>query len=93
MYISRVLDQISAASLVINYVVNCMDKRQHCAPLFIDLPKAFDTDHSLLIQRLPPIGLDQAACNWFKNDLTDVTQCVSTDGVRSGFLEIPKGFA
>jgi hypothetical protein len=66
-------------------VVNCMDKRQHCAALFIDLSNAFDTvDHSLLIQRLSSIGLDQAACNWLINDLTDRTQCESTGGVKSG---------
>ena len=46
---------ISAASLVINDVVNCMDKKQNCAALFIDLAKAFD--HSLLIQRPRPIEL------------------------------------
>jgi hypothetical protein len=70
---------IAVASLVPNYVVNCMYKRQHCASLFIDLLKAFDTvDHSLLIQRLSSIGLDQAPCIWCKNDLTDRTQCVST---------------
>lgn len=60
-----------------------MDKKQHCAALFIDLSKAFDTlDHSLLIQRFSAIGLDQAACNWFKNYLTDRSQCVSTDGFK-----------
>jgi sarcosine oxidase/L-pipecolate oxidase len=69
-------------------VVNCLDKRQHCAALFIDLSKAFDTVvHSLLIQKLASIGLDQAACNWCENHLTDV----STDGVKSGFLETVKG--
>jgi hypothetical protein len=61
-------------------------------PIFIDLSNAFNTvDHSLQIQRLFSIGLDQAACNWFRNDLTDITQRVSTDGVKSGFLDITKG--
>jgi hypothetical protein len=95
MYNSWVLDQVivlSAASLVINDVVTCMDKRQHCAALFIDLSKASDNvDHSLLIQRLSSIRLDHAACNWFKNYLTDRTQCVSTYGVKLGFLDITKG--
>lgn len=71
---------LSAASLVINEVVNCMNKRKHCAAVFIDLSKAFDTvDNSLLIQRFSSIGLDQTENHWFKNYLTDRTQCVSTD--------------
>jgi hypothetical protein len=59
----------------------------------IALPsKAFDTvDNSRLIQRLSSIGLDQAARNRFKNDFTDRTQCIATDGVNSGFLNITKG--
>lgn len=41
---------ISAVSMVIHYVLNCMDKRQHCAALFFDLPKAIVTvDLSLQI--------------------------------------------
>lgn len=48
---------ISTAYLVIHYVVNCMDKRQHYAALFIDLSKAFDTvDHSLLMQGFPQLA-------------------------------------
>jgi hypothetical protein len=56
------------------------------------MSKAFDTVHPLLlIQRLSSIDLDQAAYNWFKNYLTDRTQCVSTDGIKSGVLDITKG--
>lgn len=45
----------------------------------------------MLIRRLPEIGLGQAACIWFENYLTDRTQCVSFDGVKSDFLDITKG--
>jgi hypothetical protein len=50
-----------------------MDEKPHCAALFIDLSKDFKTfDHSLLIQRFSSTGLDQAACNWFENYLTEL---------------------
>lgn len=55
---------ITAASLVLHDVVNCLARKKHCAAVFIDLSKAFKTViHSLLIQRLSEIGLDQASCN------------------------------
>ena len=42
----------SAASLVLNDGVNCLDRKKQCAALFIDLSKAFNTvDRSLHIQK------------------------------------------
>jgi hypothetical protein len=59
--------------------------------IFIDLSKAFNTiDDSLLIHRLSSIGREQATYNWFKNDLTDRTRSISTNGVKSVFLDITK---
>lgn len=56
----------SAAMLVLNEVLNCIDHRNHCAALFKDLSKAFDTvDHPLLIQRLSEMGLGQMSRKWF----------------------------
>ncbi len=44
---------ITATTLVTNYLITALDKRQHCAALFVDLTKAFDlVDHALLLQRL-----------------------------------------
>ena len=62
-----------------NDVLIWLDKKKHCLDSFVDLSKAFDTvDHSVIIQRLWQIGLDQAMCSWFENDLKDRTQCVPT---------------
>jgi hypothetical protein len=69
-----------------------LDHKNHCAALFIELSKDFDTvDHHTLIQRLTEIGLNQASCKWFENDLSDRVQCVICDGVMSRFLDIRKG--
>jgi len=43
---------------VLNDFVESMDNKQHCADIFIDLSKAFDTvDHIVLKQRLYRAGL------------------------------------
>jgi hypothetical protein len=66
--------------------------KKHCAALFIDLSKAFETVFdTLLIQKHSTIGLDRPACSWFENYLKDRTRCVLTNGVKSGFLDITKG--
>jgi hypothetical protein len=78
----------SAATLVLD-VFNCLDHKHHCAALFIDLSKVFYTnDHHILIQRLTDIGLNQASCRWFENDLSDRTQYVISNAVKYSFLDI-----
>jgi hypothetical protein len=53
---------------VANNIINGLDKRQHCAALFVDLSKAFDSvDHELFLARLRNIGLSEGAVNWFRN--------------------------
>ena len=74
---------VSVTTLFLNCKLNCLDNSNHCAAIFIDLSKAFDTlDHPLLIQRLSEIGIDQVSCKWFGNYLSDRTQCVVFDGVK-----------
>ena len=54
----------TAALKVINYILESLDNKQHCAALFIDLSKASDTvDYILLKQRLVNIGLAEQAVN------------------------------
>ena len=83
----------SAATVILGDVLNSLDHKQNqSAALFIDLSKGFDTvDRHILIQRLTEIGLGQAFCKWFENDLSDRTQCMISDGVQSSFLDITKG--
>lgn len=83
---------ISANTLVKNDIVSALDKRKHCAALFIDLSKAFDTvDHFLLLNRLHSIGLDENACGWFQRYLSGRLQCVKAGRAQSELLPITKG--
>ena len=83
---------ISAATLVVNDIVTALDQEKHCAALFIDLSKAFDTvDHSLLLHCLASLGLDNTSLNFFLNYFSDRRQCVSVGTVRSEFLPLTKG--
>lgn len=73
-----------------NYIINALDKKQHCAALFVDL--LFDSvDHKLLLARLRNIGLSEGAVNWLRNYFSDRTQCVYTDNHKCSFLEINIG--
>ena len=64
----------TAALKVINDISVAHDKKQHCASLFIDLSKAFDTvDHDVLKSRLLNSGLSEQAVSWFQNYLSDRT--------------------
>ena len=52
----------TAAVKVVNDFIKFLDNKQHCAALFVDLSKAFDTvDHALLLERLCSIGLSDQA--------------------------------
>ena len=78
---------ISAASLVVNDVIAALDNKQHCAALFVDLSKAFDTvDHHLLLHKLSLIGFDHMSLEWFKSYLTGRSQCVKVGKITSLFF-------
>lgn len=94
MYFSQGLERAIVRKwlLVTNDLISALDKRQHCAALFVDLTKVFDlVDHALLFQRLKSIDLSNMALGWFKNYLSDRTQCVSVDNYTSSMLTAKKG--
>ena len=83
---------ITATTLVTNDIVSALDKGNHCAALFVDLSKAFDTvDHPLLLNKLSGIGLDSGACAWFHDYLFLRRQCIKSSLGNSEFVTITKG--
>ena len=64
--------------------LHSMDKGEMIGMVTIDLQKAFDTvDHSVLLNKLRLNGLDQHACKWFRNYLSNRAQFTVVNGVQS----------
>uniref|UniRef100_A0A3B1IPA0 Reverse transcriptase domain-containing protein n=1 Tax=Astyanax mexicanus TaxID=7994 RepID=A0A3B1IPA0_ASTMX len=83
---------ISAVTLVLNDLYSDCIQKKHCAAVFIDLTKAFDTvGHTLLLRNLKKIGFDAKALEWSQNYLTDRQQCTAFNNYESDFLAISKG--
>ena len=83
---------ISAITSVTNHIISALDKKQHCAAVFVDLSKAFDTvDHDILLSKLFNIGLSESACAWFHDYLSDRRQCMISGDTKSDFLFINRG--
>ena len=58
--------------------------------VLIDLCKAFNTvDHGILLAKLKGIGV--SSVSWFGSYLSQRSQCVEVDGVRSDFMSITCG--
>lgn len=53
-------------TLVTNDVVSAADKGNHCAAIFVDLTKAFDTIDHATLQRLCDTGLIPTPANGFR---------------------------
>ena len=58
-------------------IYNSIDSKQHCAAVFIDLKKAFDTvNHKLLVDKLSFYGVRGVANAWLENYLMNRKQYV-----------------
>ena len=69
-----------------------MDRNEIPFSIFLDLSKAFDTlDHSILLQKLNHYGIDGKALQLCESYLTNRTQYVEINGVKSGELPITTG--
>ena len=83
---------VSAVTLVANNIMSALDSKKHCAALFIDLSKAFETvDHDLLLLCLCSAGFDSRACDWFHSYLFGRLQWVKSGCTQSAFLLVLKG--
>jgi hypothetical protein len=63
---------ISATLKVLNDIITTIDKKQHCAAIFIDMAKAFESvNHRILIGRLDSLGFSNNCLAWFTNYFSD----------------------
>jgi hypothetical protein len=68
-----------------NDILRAMDDQQVCLLLLLDLSAAFDTvDHNILLTRMSnSFGIDGTPLAWIKSYLSNRTQSVIIDGVKS----------
>ena len=60
-----------AITELVGYILQSKNRNEHCAGIFLDLKKAFDTlDHSILLQKLERYGIRGMAHNWFSSYLS-----------------------
>ena len=60
-----------AITELVGYILQSKNHNEHCAGIFLDLSKAFDTlDHSILLQKLERYGIRGTAHDWFSSYLS-----------------------
>ena len=83
---------VTATLKVLNDITSALDSKLHCAAIFIDLAKAFDTvNHSILSDRLNSIGVQGRSLEWFSSFLSGRTQSVKSEHFLSQPLSVTKG--
>ena len=69
-----------------------LDKNTYVGAVFLDLKKAFDTvNHQVLMAKLSHFNFSVDALFWFQSYLSNRTQCVTIDGIKSTHLGNPAG--
>ena len=84
--------QIVAITPLINNVLQDQANGKFTISVFLDLKKAFDIlDYEALLGKLEHYGVRNTGLNWFKNYLTDRTQCTLVNSSSSNFEKLVTG--
>ena len=78
------------------YIYRCLNNKEYCISIFLDLTKAFDTvNHGVLLGKLERYGVRGLPLQWFASYLKDRQQYVSISGQcssqRTINIGIPQG--
>ena len=86
------MSTVHAALELTESISNYIDSKQHCAGVFIDLKKAFDTvNHKLLVENLSFYWVRGVANAWLENYLMNIKQYVVVDNQASSMQLIKCG--
>ena len=76
----------------IDQIVQDFENKKTPVTIFMDLSKAFDTlNHDILLHKLKYYGVTGLSLQWFKSYLTNRTQYVEIDNVKSTYLYLKTG--
>ncbi|MCW4336379.1 MAG: reverse transcriptase domain-containing protein [Candidatus Thiodiazotropha endolucinida] len=85
----------SCNTALINLVDNWLKGIDNCetvGAIFFDLRKAFDVvDHNLLLKKLASYKFDPMSLNWVRSYLTNRSQCILENSLKSSFQSIKAG--
>ena len=72
-----------------NDILRAIDRKEAVFLVLLNLSAAFDTlDHNLLLAILNHIGIDGHALKWFASYLTNRTQTVTMEGIKSAIHQL-----
>ena len=75
-----------------DHLTEALERGEAVIGLFLDFSKAFDTvNHEILLIKLHHYGIRGEMLNWFRDYLSNRTQCVLYDGVSSELLPVKRG--
>ena len=73
-----------AALELVDRISNSLDNHKLPISIFLDLSKAFDTlDYEILLYKLHHYGIRNCILNWLRSNLTNRTQYIEIDGIKS----------